>query len=867
MRFFKTFAAAIVASVLLLVPAIAQTNPGLTKGQVLTAGQWNALFASKQDYLGAPPCIVNGCTMVGKLVTAPSTTSSAGLNIPAGAAPTSPGNGDIWTTTAGVFVQINGATVGPLVGSGSPGVLPVANGGTGTSTAFTPGAVVFAGASGIYNQDPAISWDNTLKKLNLNLSGTPVAAAETATGFQMDGADGFATTIFMDSHGATAAIDFRQQGGTKASPTATATGATMGQVNFQGWDGTAYGKNARVRATAEPSGATWTLTDHGVGVGIFTTAPGTLLLTEKFHVFGNGGLATAGLTSQGAGTLNLAALYANNILIVDSSGNVTGANITASNNLSLGGANTFAFTGRTGMQSPSDGNLTLFNNAATGFTSLKLGGATASFPEIKRNATAVNFRLADDSADAPITASTGAFSGAVTHGVNGGSGGQIIMNGATSGSVTISTPAVAGSVALTLPTTGGTIAASGTSPIVVSATGAISCPTCNVTGANVSSVSNADGTMTISPTTGAVVASINLAHANTWSASQTFSAAMTYGGVTLSNSVTGTGPMVLGASPTITGHPTIEGVTSAGATGTVNFVFSVSPVLTGTPVLAAASATTLIVGSSTTLPSPAVGVFTANSTTLPNPAAGTALHVGGADGASSVVLVDAFAGNPTVVFRRADTSAAAKSAVQSGEVLLDFGATGYGATAYSASNRVQIVGKATQNWTDAAQGASLQINLAPNGSTTNAVALFVDNSGGISVGTTTSDGIGSLRANTSVNATTSYRLATKIAWSATAPTVNSGFCTSPSISNNNGTAAFTITIGSACAASTGVLTMPTASVGWSCHFNNVTTPASNTPYQTASTTTSVSVTNYARTTGVASNWTASEVVTAECTAY
>lgn len=36
----------------------------------------------------------------------------------------------------------------------------------------------------------------------------------------------------------------------------------------------------------------------------------------------------------------------------------------------------------------------------------------------------------------------------------------------------------------------------------------------------VSSVSNSDGTLTISPTTGAVVASLNLAHANTWTAEQ-----------------------------------------------------------------------------------------------------------------------------------------------------------------------------------------------------------------------------------------------------------------------------------------------------------------------------------------------------------
>lgn len=40
----------------------------------------------------------------------------------------------------------------------------------------------------------------------------------------------------------------------------------------------------------------------------------------------------------------------------------------------------------------------------------------------------------------------------------------------------------------------------------------------------VSSVSNSDSTLTISPTTGAVVASLNLGHANTWTAKQTFRA-------------------------------------------------------------------------------------------------------------------------------------------------------------------------------------------------------------------------------------------------------------------------------------------------------------------------------------------------------
>jgi hypothetical protein len=72
------------------------------------------------------------------------------------------------------------------------------------------------------------------------------------------------------------------------------------------------------------------------------------------------------------------------------------------------------------------------------------------------------------------------------------------------------------------------------------------------------------------------------------------SSSLTYGGVTLANSVTGTGSMVLSASPTITGHPTIEGVTSTGATGTGNFVFSANPSISNLTVTAAFNATGLV---------------------------------------------------------------------------------------------------------------------------------------------------------------------------------------------------------------------------------------------------------------------------------
>jgi len=51
------------------------------------------------------------------------------------------------------------------------GTLPVANGGTGTSTAFTAGSVIFAGASGVYAQDNAnLFWDDTNNRLGIKIT-------------------------------------------------------------------------------------------------------------------------------------------------------------------------------------------------------------------------------------------------------------------------------------------------------------------------------------------------------------------------------------------------------------------------------------------------------------------------------------------------------------------------------------------------------------------------------------------------------------------------------------------------------------------------------------------------------------------------
>jgi hypothetical protein len=69
-------------------------------------------------------------------------------------------------------------------------------------------------------------------------------------------------------------------------------------------------------------------------------------------------------------------------------------------------ANAFFLGGLGILGASSDGVLRITNNANTDFNRLQLGGTTSSFPAIKRNGAAIDFRLADDSAACNINANT-----------------------------------------------------------------------------------------------------------------------------------------------------------------------------------------------------------------------------------------------------------------------------------------------------------------------------------------------------------------------------------------------------------------------------------------------------------------------------
>lgn len=101
----------------------ASTTQGIYIGNMAGAGANYAIYTNSGHLRFGDVVGVGGATpsATTALATPAGTTGISSLRVPHGVAPTAPVNGDLWSTTAGFYGRVNGATVGPFGAGGGGG--------------------------------------------------------------------------------------------------------------------------------------------------------------------------------------------------------------------------------------------------------------------------------------------------------------------------------------------------------------------------------------------------------------------------------------------------------------------------------------------------------------------------------------------------------------------------------------------------------------------------------------------------------------------------------------------------------------------------------------------------------------------------
>ena len=307
------------------------SNPsGFITSAALT-GYATESFVTSQGYITSSALTgyaqLAGATFTGEIVTAASTTATAGLTLPHGTAPTTPVNGEIWTTTGGLFARINAGTqqfaalstnntfsnasstygsstatgtIGLATGatiSASTKTVNVATGGVvGSTTTTTIGPVLGASTTSI---------GNTTAASTLNLAtGATLAATTKAVNIATNAVAGATTTVVIGSTTGTSGITL--QGQVTASGTILDLGSSSAASNYGFAAGaTTTGNTKTVNiATGALAGATTTIAIGSTTGTSTTTLQGTtngitaaadtnsVALATTAYVVGQAGSAT-----------------------------------------------------------------------------------------------------------------------------------------------------------------------------------------------------------------------------------------------------------------------------------------------------------------------------------------------------------------------------------------------------------------------------------------------------------------------------------------------------------------------------------------------------------------------------------------------
>jgi len=334
------------------------------------------------------------------------------------------------------------------------GTLAVGNGGTGTSTAFTTGSVVFAGASGIYTQDNAnFFWDDTNNRLGIGTS-SPSGKVDVydATNSLMQIAGDTATElkVSVSRNAATSStLSLRKTRGTNASPTAVSSADSLGKIFWQAYGGT----NNRNIASIEGAVDTYTSdTDISSNLRFSTSPSGSVTATERMRIFSSGGVSIGNATDPGNTNLSVTgSLTLGTALTVANGGtgiaSATAYALLAGGTTTTGPLQSIASVGTAGqvLTSNGAGALPTFQAASGGVTTISFGstGLTPSTATSGAVSVAGTLAVANGGTGLTTTPTNGQLdigngSGFTRATLTGTSNQVVVTNGA--GSITLSTP-------------------------------------------------------------------------------------------------------------------------------------------------------------------------------------------------------------------------------------------------------------------------------------------------------------------------------------------------------------------------------------------------------------------------------------------
>lgn len=217
------------------------------------------------------------------------------------------------------------------------GVLPIANGGTNNSAAYTAGSVIFSDGSKLTEANSDFFWDNTNKRLGIGVT-TPfgkltVAESSTAANRGIHVVNSENTTA-----AATANVILKRSRGTLGTPTAVQSGDSVGAFGFNSYGDTGYASSITSGMLAVAT-ELQSDTAHGTKL-LFKVTPNTTATSKNAMEIGQDGAlglygSTSGLlkiipaATVTSHTLTMPAAQgaANTSLVNDGSGNLSWSKI------------------------------------------------------------------------------------------------------------------------------------------------------------------------------------------------------------------------------------------------------------------------------------------------------------------------------------------------------------------------------------------------------------------------------------------------------------------------------------------------------------------------------------------------------------